>query len=317
MVGKRASHLIKQSLAAMLVVASFTLPAPAWNETGHRIIAAIAYDNLTARARARVDELIRRHPDYGTIFVKGAPSDTPGRARWAFITAAYWPDAIRNDTRFYDDTRADAQPTQTLPGFPDMGRHTNWHYIDFNFSEDGTQFPALETPNALGELHRLIAMVGGPASIETAYALPWLLHLAGDIHNPMHNVSRYSRDLPKGDRGGNDVFVVPGPQLHAFWDGLGGNDPSPAYVNRTTASLLSEDKAKKHTLPLQTDPERWAAEGFNIARNFSYNFGLANGSREQPIALSTDYQNEAKLLGKQRLTAAGLRLAAVLNIELQ
>ena len=55
-----------------------------------------------------------------------------------FLTAAaVWPDNIKGDPRFWDDTHADASPTQLLPGFPDMKRHTNWHYFDMPYAPDG------------------------------------------------------------------------------------------------------------------------------------------------------------------------------------
>src|SRR5215469_12334814 len=72
-----------------------TIPANAWNATGHSIIAAIAYDRLNPKTRARVDDLIRRHPDYETILTHGAPANPAARARFAFISAAVWPDLIK------------------------------------------------------------------------------------------------------------------------------------------------------------------------------------------------------------------------------
>ena len=54
---------------ALLLIA---LPLQAWNATGHRIVAAIAYDHLTAKARARVDELLRQHPDLKTLMGRDA-----------------------------------------------------------------------------------------------------------------------------------------------------------------------------------------------------------------------------------------------------
>src|SRR5450755_4817839 len=104
--------------------------------------------SLEPKARARVEELLRQHPDFKTL-----------PAREGFLTASTWPDTIRNDNRFYDDTRADAKPTAVLPEFLSMGfprlvpatmaRHTNWHYVDIPFSPDGTPLEATPTPNAL------------------------------------------------------------------------------------------------------------------------------------------------------------------------
>src|SRR5580704_15064072 len=122
-----------------------TLPLEAWNATGHRIVAAIAYDRLNPRAKARVDELLKRHPDLANL-----PS------RDAFLTAAVWPDAIKGDPRFYDDTQPIPKVTPRLPGFPSMARHTNWHYVDLPFSPDGTPLEPPKTPNALTELRRIL-----------------------------------------------------------------------------------------------------------------------------------------------------------------
>lgn len=69
------------------------------------------------------------------MLTKNAPADAAGKARAAFLTAAPWPDAIRGDMRFYDELRADVQPTRLLPGVPEMGRHATWHYVDFNFQK--------------------------------------------------------------------------------------------------------------------------------------------------------------------------------------
>src|SRR4051812_45129253 len=221
--------MIRRIGLAMVAAACFVPTLSAWNETGHRIIAAIAYDNLTPQARDRVDTLLRQHPDYETILTKNAPSDAAGKARAAFLTASSWPDMLRSDPRFYDESRAGVQPTAKLPGFPSMASHPLWHYVDFNFTEDGTVVPPLEFPNALEQLPRLMDAVSAPVGTNemlAAYSLPWLLHVAGDIHQPLHTVSRYSKSLPKGDRGGNDVWVrasQPGSSavnLHAFWDGL-------------------------------------------------------------------------------------------------
>src|SRR5437762_738607 len=96
-------------LAAWTATCFLATPAFSWNSTGHRIVAAIAYDRLTPTARARVDALIAHHPDYSTILTRDAPADPKGRARWAFIIAAEWPDHIKGDSRFYDNTKVDAQ----------------------------------------------------------------------------------------------------------------------------------------------------------------------------------------------------------------
>ena len=179
---------MRRFLIGLLILA---LPLEAWNATGHRIVAAIAYDRLTPQAKARVDELLKQHPDFAGL----SPRD-------AFLAAAVWPDTIKGDSRFYDDIAANPKPTPLLPGFPSMARHTNWHYVDLPFSPDGTRLERPKKPNALTELRRILK-----EPELTAYDLPWLIHLTGDVHQPLHCTSRFTSALPKGRRRAVNLVV--------------------------------------------------------------------------------------------------------------
>jgi hypothetical protein len=289
--------------------------ASAWNATGHRIAAAIAYDHLTPTAKQRVDALLLKHPDYATMLSSGAPADPEARARAAFLAASAWPDVIRNDNRFYDDTKENAKPTPLLPGFPYMARHTNWHYIDLPFSPDGTSLVRVKPPNALTELRRILLEIGQPGSdLVPAYDLPWLIHIEGDVHQPLHCVSRFVKSQPNGDAGGNEVFVTPGRNLHALWDDAAGTDASDGYVNRFAAEITAEFLKRRGQHPrVSKDPKRWVREGFELAKGDVYTFGPETGSREYPTALTEDYVSNAHRVARTQLAAAGFRLAAVLN----
>src|SRR5579864_4721979 len=135
----RGAMFLFRRLTAIIAALLLALPAAAWNYPGHFIIAEIAYQRLTPQARARVDRMIREHPDYNRIFTQGAANvikdDPAARARYAFVHAATWPDLILySDDRFYDELVPNAQPTPLLPGFPDMMRHRTWHYHDIPIS---------------------------------------------------------------------------------------------------------------------------------------------------------------------------------------
>ncbi len=273
----------------------------AWNATGHRIVAAIAYDHLTPQAKARVDELLKQHPDFGKL--------TP---RDAFLEAAVWPDAIKGDSRFYDEMFADSKPTPLLPGYPSMARHTNWHYIDIPFSPDGTPLEPPPSPNALIELQRILK--------ETdlgVYDLPWLVHLTGDVHQPLHCTSRFTKPLPHGDQGGNLVFVTPGRNLHSLWDDLAGTETTDAYVDRYAAEITAEfTQQNGRRQRLSRDPKKWVDEGFELAKHDAYNFGPENGSREHPLPLPPGYEANARRIARIQWAKAGFRLAAALNAKL-
>ena len=308
-----------------LIAASFSLlfslvpSAQAWNATGHRLIAAIAYDRLTPKARARVDALIRQHPDYEKMFLRDAPTDPPARARAAFIAAAVWPDQIKGDTRFYDETRPNASPTQLLPGFPDMARHTIWHYYDTPYTPDGAEPEHQKPPHALSELNRIIPLIGNKSDVpptsasNPTYLLPWLEHIEGDVHQPLHCVSRFLKSQPKGDAGGNFVYIGTR-NLHSLWDGAAGQDTSEAYAVKYIADAIAAHPVPRH---IQKKPAKWIHEGFELAVSDVYTFGLETGARDHPLPMPPGYEAHAAQVAQQRIAIAGYRLAAVLNEKLK
>jgi hypothetical protein len=306
--------LLTASTSLLLSLAS---PALAWNATGHRLIAAIAYDRLTTKARARVDALIRQHPDY-EMFLKDAPPDPSARARFAFMAASTWPDQIRGDRRFYDETRSNATPTPLLPGFPDMARHTTWHYFDTPYAPDGAETETQKPPHALSELKRIIPLMGAKNVPRTSasnpvYLLPWLEHMEGDVHQPLHCVSRFLKSQPKGDAGGNGVFIGTR-NLHSLWDGAAGQDATDEYIAKYIAEVTAEHPAPRHQVK---NPDKWIAEGYKLAISDVYTFGLETGTRDHPIPVPAGYEANAAKVARQRIAIAGYRLAAVLNEKLK
>jgi len=308
-------HLVRR-FACVIAALLLALPASAWNYSGHCIVAEIAYERLTAQARARVDRMIRDHPDYNRVFTQGATdaikADPAALARYAFIHAAPWPDLIiYNDERFYDELAPNAQPTPLLPGFPDMMRHRAWHYFDTPFSGDGTPVIEQQPPHLMTELPRLLAEIGTVDSRQAAYDLPWIEHLVGDSHQPLHLTGRFLKSQPKGDAGGNFVFVEPGRTLHSLWDDAAApRDLSYEDVIRYAGEITAEYPAGP---PPSLDPTHWAAESFELDQTAVYTFGLETGTKEQPLKLPSGYEEKAKRIARERVAVAGYRLAGALN----
>ncbi|MGR6783121.1 S1/P1 nuclease, partial [Aeromonas veronii] len=67
-----------------------------------------------------------------------------------------------------------------------------------------------------------------------SYDLVWLVHIVGDVHQPLHSAGRVSASDTEGDAGGNKVKLFcerGGPDnLHSFWDGLPGTERKPDNV---------------------------------------------------------------------------------------
>ena len=296
-------------LTAVTAALLLALPAAAWNFSGHRIIAEIGYERLTPQVRARVDEMIRDHPDCNGIFTQDAPRVIQGdaaQAHYAFVYAAAWPDLLRSDSRFYDETKPDARPTPLLPGFPDMMRHETWHYRDYPISGDGTPVIEQQPPHLMTELPRLLAEISTADSQRAAYDLPWIEHLAGDAHQPLHLTSRFLQSQPKGDQGGNLVIIEPGRTLHSLWD----NAAAPRDVNYDEIVRYAREIAAEYPAgtSISVDPVDWAAESFELDKSAVYTFGSGTGSKEHPLVLPQGYEERAKRIARQRVALAGYRL---------
>ena len=283
-----------RALCILLLALLLPLPAAAWNSAGHRLIAAVAWDQLDEQTRFAVTELLRQHPDYE----RWLKNDKDGDAgRTAFIEASTWPDEIRQDERFFDPGD---EPTPTPPGFPDMQRHRDWHYI--NLPLDNPDRPA--TSGLFNkQLPALAGIVGSPARsiTERSYALPWLVHLTGDTHQPLHTV----------ERGGNDQAIIDpfNPRkgittLHAYWDAL----PSPPWLRGARLAKASKALISSYPKPEPSSPAQWLKESWKIAKESAYPPTIEN----VPTISETFYENSREI-ANQRVTEAGYRLAELLR----
>jgi hypothetical protein len=161
-------------LTLLLLIAS---PAFAWNAAGHRISAMIAWEQLDADTRAAVTALLHQHPDFDRWQTRGKSASTRGLT--AFLEASTWPDDIRKDQRFY--TAGVEEPTPTLPGFPDMERRLDWHYVDRPLNPAGNlQSSPGKIDRQLEVLAQTLWQAAKQRSVSRAYALPWLIHLVAD-----------------------------------------------------------------------------------------------------------------------------------------
>jgi hypothetical protein len=285
---------MKRCLTA-LALALAASSALAWNAAGHRLVAAIAWRQMSPPAQAAAADLLARHPDYRKWVAKA--NDAPEYA--AFLQASTWADDIRRDRRFHNE-RSEA-PTPPLPGLADTARHKDWHYVDLG--ADGSVHGQLDR-----QLERLIRVLRSPATpaADKAYALPWLIHLVGDIHQPLHVGSR-------DDEGGNDFEIEdpfnprrPFASLHAWWDDL----PGPpwlrgARLERVADALL----AAQARPPAQGGVARWREESRGIGRDQAY--PSAAGSL-LPI-VTAEFRDQSRAIANQRLTAAGFRLGRLLD----
>ena len=100
-----------------------------------------------------------------------------------------------------------------------------------------------------------------------SYDLVWLLHLVGDVHQPLHSSTRVSSADLQGDSGGNNVKLSdPSKELHAFWDGLPGDSSNVADVITYGKTLTAADPL----LAQKAAAADWIKESFDIAETTVY-----------------------------------------------
>jgi S1/P1 nuclease len=297
------------------------LPAFGWDDEGHMAVAYLAYQSLTPEKRARVKTLLKLNPSY-TAWKQSLPLGTSSADadRMIFMIAATWPDQIRTDPRYQDDgpnngyTPEGLQATQNI-GYQDHLRHKYWHFIDLPYSQDGTPLPATPTPNIEAQIAAFRAVLASNKSDDVkSYDLVWLLHLVGDIHQPLHCVTRVTAREHNGDSGGNCVKLCEPPckdTLHAFWDNLLGTEKSPAAAGQSARRLATPDPA----LVSKGDAAVWVAEGFQAAKESVYVAPIGPGLG--PFTITPAYQSASRTLAKLRIALAGARLAKILNEELK
>jgi hypothetical protein len=145
---------------------------------------------------------------------------------------------------------------------------------------------------------------------ERIIALKFLLHLVGDLHQPLHAANHH-------DAGGNKVLVtVEGfshkarDELHGYWDKqfveAVGRPPS-ALADQLIAQITPEHAATWR----EGTVEDWAWESFNIAYEDVYGEPPLSAATSQ--YLDAAYVTRAERALALQLSRAGVRLAAVLN----
>ncbi len=287
---------MRQILSALLFF-SLALPAYAWNAAGHRLVAVIAWQQLTPPTREAISAALARHPDHDRWVEKARSRDAIN----LFAEASTWPDDIRNDPRFHDEDRE--PPTPALPGLPDTARHKRWHYVDLDAAgkvRDG------EIDRQIERLSHLLQAKGRVAGTKNQipYALPWLLHLVADIHQPLH-VGQH------GDEGGNKVEIenpfnkrLPFSSLHLYWDDL----PGPPWLRGERLERNAARLLENYPKPVQGDVALWRVESHQL---LAFAYPKASGSL-LPI-ISDGFHRDARDIANRRIVEAGYRLGRLLE----
>jgi hypothetical protein len=284
------------ALAALLPSTS----ALAWGDQGHMTIALIARQFLNPQARATVDAMLASDPDRLT------GPDMASKAMWA--------------DKYRDSVRGQS--------FASTGTE-KWHFTNIELDRGDANsacfgHPALPagTPASQGpasscsidKVEQFAAELENAATpaAERLMALKYLLHLVGDLHQPLHSSDNH-------DGGGNGVFIVAGRssypiKLHAYWDtevvkAMGGNPAS-------LAASISAEYGPRWREWTAGRPQDWALDAFNKARTVAYALPQragTDGSGRPVYRIDAAYERTATAAAREQMAKAGIRLAGLLN----
>ena len=219
-------------------------PAKAWNSVGHRLIAEMVWQEMSADARRNASELLKQHPHYKELLTGHVPAGVD-EGEWAFLTAAVWPDLVRPDWEGKTENIAKYNVYPHTIGYPFVLAGETNHALVENI--------VIAKPNAETVLSNAFATLrdanAGPH--DRAVSLCWALHLCGDLHQPLHAANLVTQERPQGDNVGTHHIVRDGDgqpvAMHMFWDCLPGLDESYPLLSRIARAMASDGKLKRAT----------------------------------------------------------------------
>ena len=235
--------------------------SPPWSKTGHRVVGEVAQKHLTRKAWKTISDLL----DGETL-----------------AEVSNYGDAIKSDRAY--------------------SKFSPWHYVNFPADKAYTEVTPSPEGDVVQGIETCIKTLKDPKATrdEQVFHLKMLVHLIGDLHQPMH-VGRAE------DRGGNDIqlqWFGKGSNLHRVWDSNMIDDYGMSYTE--LARTLPRWSRERIQRIQQGSVYEWVEEIQEITNR-------VYASVEVGQKLSYRYSYVWWDTVEEQLLIAGVRLAAVLN----
>lgn len=263
-------------LLTVLVAATVAPCAFPFGTVGHTVIGSLASDRLKAKNSPALTHIraILGNDDLGAV--------------------AVWADWVR----LRDNRLTKAQITEANVLFPGNG---DWHFVDLplGLSQYSATAPSAGENDVVHGLNKCIAILENtdatPGHKLHKGALCFIIHLVGDIHQPLHVACGYyrldpitdhaervsdpavvTRDHLPNDRGGNQLIYGEDErhdELHAVWDNdlvlaqVGLKSNTPTAVARVVKALKKGPQPAFATSgDYHTWAEKWATDAIPVAK---------------------------------------------------
>ena len=255
--------LKKIILPVALIAFCFTIIS--WGVVGHRAIGQIAENHLTKKAALAVKDIL-------------------GSESLAMVST--YPDEVRSYQKY----------AYTAP----------WHYVNVAHGLTEDQFKAelknMEKDNIYKAILNCTSDLKDATKTkeEKVFALKFLVHLVGDLHQPMHTGR-------SEDSGGNKIKIKlmrRENNLHGLWDSGLIDYAGMTYKElAATCDVISKQEQKAWQ---KDDVATWAFESYQMSQELY-------AEAEKNPEFDYDYYPKHADFIKKRLAQAGIRLAGILN----
>lgn len=296
-----------RKIIVILCLTLLPLGASAWWAQGHMIVAALAFLELDKPTQEQVTDLLKHHPEYERSWKSEYRKYKKKMELGAFLMmrASVWADEIKRKSH----------PSNSES-------HSNWHYVTYK-----VKFPnnhevdvdkALTTPNVVWAIKESQKQMFDQNldKAQRAISLSWLIHLIGDIHQPLHCGSEFNDDYPNGDLGGNLQYVRPkrkAMKLHGLWDSALGKKSH--HRKALKQAMVMKNTKGGPFFQSDYDPVAWSKESFDLILTKVHDGGKFPTSKEKGNApkVSKEYLSMMKGLASQQGTKGGVRLATAIK----
>jgi hypothetical protein len=269
-----------------LLIAILPTPAHAWWDYGHQTIASIAWKQVKPQTRARLRWLMAR----------SHLLETPTCPVRSLEEASVWADCIKPLGERFSHA------------FP-------WHFKNVDICKPFDIKAACPFGNCVSAQITRHAKLLGDAKVpvrERVQALAFLVHLVGDLHQPLHAGDR-------ADLGGNRAAASYGEvggrnNLHLIWDGyLAERAISTPPAN--AAGLLGEVPPDGRAAMAAGTVEQWSRESWEVVRQVVYGARAADpcAERAERVTLDAAKIEAAIPVVRAQVVKGGLRLARMLD----
>lgn len=280
-------NLKKILFSCFFTINLLSCPAMAWSKFGHETVAMIAEDHLTGKARQEISIIL-----------------SPGVTLLNISTCA---DSVRNKAISCGGSFSVPKEPETSP----------WHFINLPVNQD-ISLSSIENYCKDGncvtkEINNNLDILKSPGSskYDKQVALMFVVHLLGDLHEPLH----CSDD---NDNGGNKKNVtinensgqIETESLHHLWDNIIFADKELKETDfGNFVMMLERDITNTDTSSwLDTSVEQWTIDSYEISKNIIYpEYIKKSGSVDEA------YQIKIQKIAFSQLEKAGIRLAKLLN----